>query len=231
MRYLYPVSPSTYITQSFAQHVKRAKANGWCPTPGNCPGGIYYYGGIDYGCATGTPVKAAQSGTVTVARKDASGYGVHVRIQHGDGSLTIYGHLQNTAVKVGDKVQAGQVIGLSDNTGNSSGPHLHFELRDPRGQPIDPQPYLSAAIPEPEQPTTPEPMEFPALHRVRVVATPSLSIRQAAGTGYPRVGYLPTGTEVDVLRGVRDGADVWLQIGYYQWIAQRFGGEELAAWL
>lgn len=254
MKYLYPISPGARVTQSYAEHVARAKANGWCSKPGNCPGGVYYYGGIDWAVPMGTPVRAAQDGRVTIARQDGSGYGVHARIQHGDGSLTVYGHLQNLAVKAGDMVKAGQVIGLSNNTGNSSGPHLHFELRDPRGVPVDPSPLLVAELPgepepvdpepveptpgpppepepQPAPPTSPEPTEFPALHRVRVVAAPSLSIRQAAGTTYPRVGYLPTGTEVDVLRGVRDGADVWLQIGYYQWIAQRFGGETLAAWL
>lgn len=74
-------------------------------------------------------VSAAAEGTVEVVRWDVRGYGVHVRIRHADGSLTIYGHLTKPYVSKGQKVKDQQVIGLSGNTGDSSGPHLHFEYR------------------------------------------------------------------------------------------------------
>lgn len=75
-------------------------------------------------------VSAAADGVVEVARWDAKGYGVHIRLRHADGSMTIYGHLTKPYVSKGDKVLAQQIIGLSGSTGDSSAPHLHFELRD-----------------------------------------------------------------------------------------------------
>lgn len=74
-------------------------------------------------------VTAALDGTVEVTRADSGGYGTHVRLRHGDGSMTIYGHLTKSYVNQGQKVLTGQRIGLSGNTGFSSGPHLHFEYR------------------------------------------------------------------------------------------------------
>lgn len=74
-------------------------------------------------------VTAAAEGTVEVSRWDVAGYGVHVRLRHADGSMTIYGHLTKPYVSKGDRVAAGQRIGLTGSTGDSSGPHLHFEYR------------------------------------------------------------------------------------------------------
>jgi murein DD-endopeptidase MepM/ murein hydrolase activator NlpD len=65
-----------------------------------------------------------------------------VVIAHGGGLYTLYGHLSRLEVAAGDHVRAGQVIGLSGSTGNSTGPHLHFEVRV-GAEPVDPQPYLS----------------------------------------------------------------------------------------
>jgi LysM repeat protein len=87
--------------------------------------------GIDYRANTGTPVVAATDGTVAIA--DASGwnggYGVTVLLSHSGGKTTRYGHLSRLAVRQGERVSRGQVIGYSGNTGRSTGPHLHFELR------------------------------------------------------------------------------------------------------
>jgi hypothetical protein len=95
---------------------------------------------------------------------------------------------------------------------------------------IDPAPLLVRSLtPEPEP--GPEPKEFPALPKARVTSSIGLRIRQAAGTKYPKVGWLEDGTVVDVMRGVHDGADVWLQIGYQQWIAMQYDGERLAVWV
>jgi len=83
--------------------------------------------GIDIGVPTGTPVKAAASGTVTAA-KWLTGYGNVVIISHGQNFSTLYAHLKSFLVKEGEEVEQGQVIAYSDNTGWSTGPHLHFSI-------------------------------------------------------------------------------------------------------
>ncbi len=84
--------------------------------------------GIDFRARTGTRVYASKTGTVTYAARKG-GYGKTVSIQHEDDFSTSYGHLSRIYVSVGDFVRQGQVIGLSGNTGISTGPHLHFEIR------------------------------------------------------------------------------------------------------
>ena len=96
--------------------------------------------GVDLGVAIGTPVHAMARGTVTVAGPK-SGYGYAVMIDHGLGWVTLYGHLDRVDVSVGDRVRAGQRVGLSGNTGLSTAPHLHFEVRR-FGRSRDPVPLL-----------------------------------------------------------------------------------------
>ena len=98
----------------------------------------YYAGhsGIDISAPTGTPIYAANGGPVLYAGWNNWGYGTTVVIGHGPWS-TLYGHMSSRAVNCGQVVGAGQVIGYVGSTGNSSGPHLHFELRY-RNQPQDP---------------------------------------------------------------------------------------------
>ncbi len=84
--------------------------------------------GIDFRAPTGTPVYASKAGKVTYAARKG-GYGKTVSIQHEDDYSTSYGHLSRIYVSVGDFVRQGQVIGLVGNTGISTGPHLHFEIR------------------------------------------------------------------------------------------------------
>lgn len=88
--------------------------------------GLNGHEGRDYGCPTGTPVHAALSGVVGIAQYWPSTYGNVVILHHPDGSGTIYGHLQSFNVGQGQSVNEGDVLGWSNNTGNSSGPHLHF---------------------------------------------------------------------------------------------------------
>lgn len=87
-----------------------------------------FHAAIDIGVASGTTVKAAAAGTITYAGW-ASGYGYLVKIQHSGGYETRYGHNSRLLVKVGQQVTQGQAIAYSGNTGNSTGPHLHFEIR------------------------------------------------------------------------------------------------------
>lgn len=97
--------------------------------------------GIDIAVPEGTPVKAAECGKVSFVSENAGGYGKLVRIDHGYGVQTAYGHLSKITAAEGDTVAAGTEIALSGNTGNSTGPHLHFEIiKD--GEQIDPTPYI-----------------------------------------------------------------------------------------
>ena len=80
------------------------------------------------------------------ASGDAS-YGNFVKLRHANGYCTLYAHLKNVCVSKGQTVQAGERLGYMGNTGNSYGAHLHFEVRTPGNERIDPEPYLSAGLP------------------------------------------------------------------------------------
>ena len=101
----------------------------------------HFHTGVDLSAPLGTPVMAAADGVVVAVGHGASGYGNFVVIAHGGGIATLYGHLLDTSVSVGQTVARGQVIGLEGSTGFSTGPHLHFELRVYE-QVTDPMPYL-----------------------------------------------------------------------------------------
>jgi murein DD-endopeptidase MepM/ murein hydrolase activator NlpD len=100
-----------------------------------CPGG-HFHSGVDLAAAQGTPVRVTLAG-VTHVVVSATGYGLHVIVDHGNGLSSLYAHLSAVAVADGETVQAGQVIGAVGSTGNSTGPHLHFEIRRD-GLPEDP---------------------------------------------------------------------------------------------
>ena len=96
--------------------------------------------GLDIAASTGTPIKVIADGTVTCASYQGS-YGKLVKIDHGNGLETWYGHTSKMYVSVGQKVTAGDVIALVGSTGNSTGPHLHLEIRI-NGEHVNPQNYL-----------------------------------------------------------------------------------------
>lgn len=106
-------------------------------------GTVIYHSGIDIGVVSGTAVPAADSGTVIYSGW-AGGYGYFVMIDHGDGIVSCYGHNEELLVQEGDKVSKGDVISLSGSTGYSTGPHLHFEVRQD-GEPIDPTSFAKRA--------------------------------------------------------------------------------------
>ncbi|MFE4670419.1 M23 family metallopeptidase [Streptomyces sp. NPDC056716] len=122
-------------TASFAQNGAR-----WAAT----------HSGQDFAVPTGTQVYAAHGGTVVKAGGNGAGdgpaYGNAIVIKHGSGTYSQYAHLSQVNVKVGQIVKTGQKIALSGNTGNSSGPHLHFEIRQSAnyGSAIDPVSFLRA---------------------------------------------------------------------------------------
>ena len=108
----------------------------------------HFHTGIDLVEPFASPVYAADDGVIALVGSSSSGYGRYVVIAHSGGLDTLYGHLSTTLVKVGQLVSQGQTIGLEGSTGNSTGPHLHFELRI-KQQPIDPTPYLPPGAPSP----------------------------------------------------------------------------------
>ena len=97
--------------------------------------------GLDIAAPTGTPIYAAASGTVTASGWSTSGYGYHVIISHGNGVETLYGHCSALYVSEGQYVSQGENIAAVGSTGNSSGPHLHLEIRV-NGARVNPQYYL-----------------------------------------------------------------------------------------
>ncbi|MET9259619.1 M23 family metallopeptidase [Amycolatopsis sp. NPDC004079] len=119
-----------------------ATTGGWTtPTNGTCTSAFGYRGnefhkGLDIAAPIGTPILAANSGTV-ISSGPASGYGLWVRIQHGDGIVTIYGHNDHNLVREGQLVQAGQPIATVGNRGAATGAHLHLQI-EANGQPVDP---------------------------------------------------------------------------------------------
>lgn len=84
--------------------------------------------GVDFSAEQGTPIYATADGKVVVARKDYSGLGWHVKIDHGFNFETVYGHMSKFNVKVGQEVKRGQIIGYVGNTGKSTAPHVHYEV-------------------------------------------------------------------------------------------------------
>ncbi|MEV8311397.1 LysM peptidoglycan-binding domain-containing M23 family metallopeptidase [Streptomyces flavidovirens] len=115
-------------------------------TPYRAAGGSWssgYHTGVDFAAASGTPVKAVGAGTVVSAGWSGS-YGNEVVIKHDDGRYSQYAHLSSLSVSSGQSVGGGTQIGLSGSTGNSTGPHLHFEIRTgpSYGSDVDPLAYL-----------------------------------------------------------------------------------------
>ncbi|WP_413556998.1 M23 family metallopeptidase [Bdellovibrio sp. HCB209] len=97
--------------------------------------------GIDLAAPKGTPILAAQGGTIIYAGREFKGYGKMVLIESGTGWATLYAHFDKILVSEGQKVRKGEVIGAMGRTGRATGVHLHFEIRRNRG-PIDPLPLL-----------------------------------------------------------------------------------------
>jgi murein DD-endopeptidase MepM/ murein hydrolase activator NlpD len=99
-----------------------------------------FHSGLDIGARVGTPVKSPAPGTVVFAGVNAE-YGQTLIIEHGNETKSLYGHLSRLNVAVNQKVQRGDVVALTGNTGRSSGPHLHYEIHV-KGQSVNPTSYL-----------------------------------------------------------------------------------------
>lgn len=134
-----PILSPKPITQLFAENPAF-----YAQPPMNYVG----HNGLDLGTPEGTPIFAIGVGRVAQSRFD-SGYGHYVRIDHAGGAISLYAHLSSCVVREGESVYEGGLIGISGNTGFSSGPHLHFELRVPPidgnngyGGRVDPLPFI-----------------------------------------------------------------------------------------
>jgi hypothetical protein len=208
------------------------------------------HNGVDFGIPNGTPVKAAADGTVDKVSFEEGGYGKYVKIRHSDGSTTYYtyyAHLMSTDVSAGSPVTAGKVIGHSNNTGASTGPHLHFGMKIPGTNPafkdyVDPLPLLSHTLPTPSEPgagkpkeagpgggepVVPQPEEaFPDAVDIPMlkfeVTFDTLNVRSGPGIQYPIIERLSKG---DGFSGKRlHSAGVWVEIEPGKWCALSFQG-------
>jgi len=196
MKLLRPLPKVYPLSQGYGEHPE------WYPsTKGHM--------GLDWGCPEGTPITAAANGVVTRAELDTAtaanpraGYGLHVRIQHDSGWTTLYGHFSQIAVKTGQSVKAGEVIGYSGNTGFSTGPHLHFEVR------------TGPAITTTVNPTNMIVDKLPSQTVIMMVQVTEegkgLRVRSGPGKEFAELRKLKVGDIVKVM-GIA-GGDVWLWI-------------------
>lgn len=100
-----------------------------------------FHSGVDIKAPVGSPIAAAKEGIVKEVVHDSGkeGYGNYVVIEHSDGTTSLYGHCNELNVKKGQSVQKGQSIATVGSTGRSTGPHVHFEVKDANGKPVDPE--------------------------------------------------------------------------------------------
>lgn len=191
------------------------------------------HNGIDYGIPNGTPIMAAVGGTVNLVGFENGGYGNYIKLSHVDGSktyFTYYAHLASAAVAAGQKVKVGTVIGYSNNTGASTGPHLHFGLKiDGENPPykgyVDPMPYFSSTAADagesavstdfPDAAKLPSSLSFEVLPDV-------LNVRNGPGVEYSIISTIAKGK---VVAGKRlHSKSVWIEYEKGKWIALAFNG-------
>ncbi|MBW1295355.1 M23 family metallopeptidase [Aquimarina litoralis] len=122
---------------------RMASGYGWRSDPFTKARKFHY--GMDFSAATGTPIYASGNGTVTRADANSSGYGKHIRIDHGFNYISLYAHLSKYNVKKGQKVKRGDIIGFVGSTGRSVAPHLHYEIfKD--GERINPRNFYYGSL-------------------------------------------------------------------------------------
>lgn len=185
------------------------------------------HNGIDFGPPTGTNVYAAAPGTVERATFDDQGYGFYIQIKHADGLTSVYAHLSQIRVQPGVMVKEGQLLGQTGSTGNSTGPHLHFEVRrqglEGNGYhgAIDPRPLIDwpGQVVEPVEPTP------TVVIRTGVVAVDVLNVRAGPGLGYPIMAMLKRGDTVAPVE-LRE-MEVWGMLEPGRWVALSWAGSEM----
>lgn len=219
------------ITQTFEQHRARARARGWCSEP-PCGGKVQYYGGLDVGIVY-EPLRSPINGRA-YTHNGSSGYGNYVRIDaivEGHSVNVILAHLSEITVAAGALLRAGDPVGVSGNSGNSTGPHLHLEVRVD-GSPVDPAPLMvwnldDITIGEPKPPAVDvwQNIHLPSnLVKARVIAHPFLYLRAAPNTSGAILSRLSPGSEIEILEIIHELGDVWVRCGYYQYCAAIYRG-------
>jgi murein DD-endopeptidase MepM/ murein hydrolase activator NlpD len=144
------VVPSQVLPTALANgpSVDKSASKGWCMWPTSVriitQYFSWYHNGVDIATPWGSmpPLFACAGGTVTRAGWDPWGLGLHVRINHGNGYETVYGHMSRLDVSYGEEVSKGDVIGLMGSTGHSTGPHVHFIINY-KGTPQNPLNYIN----------------------------------------------------------------------------------------
>ena len=202
------------------------------------------HNGVDFGIPNGTPIVAAADGTVDKVGLEDKGYGNFVKMSHTDGATkyyTYYAHLQSTSVKAGQKITAGTVVGLSNNTGASTGPHLHFGIKIDGQSPaykgyLDPMPYITGTV------AAPSPAPGGGVSAPQAPATPGaivgavnlpnlnfeviydgVNVRSGPGVEYTILEQLKTGTK---LKGTRlHSWSAWVEFEPGKWCAMTFNLE------
>jgi len=193
------------------------------------------HNGIDYGIPNGTPVNAGAAGTVAAVSFENGGYGNYVKLSHMDGQksyFTYYAHLSSAAVSAGQKVKAGTVLGYSNNTGASTGPHLHFGVKidgqnpDYKGY-VDPMPFFTTSSEADSGGTGTSTSDLVS----DAVALPNLSfevtsdvlnVRNGPGVEFSIVGQLQKGA---IVTGRRlQSKSVWIEYEPGKWCALAFNG-------
>ena len=210
------------------------------PGPGGCtqvwgnPAPGYPNGrhnGIDLGCATGTAVYACWEGNVVKADYD-TGYGRHIRILHPNGNLSLYAHLSKIEINVGEKIVEGQYLGLSGGglddpqRGQSTGPHLHFEVRT--------NPYVATTNVDPvawvKSMEEAAPVLPPLTGNVKVIADPWVRIRVQPGLKERILGHMFTGDILQVaprIQPARLEEIEWVPVIFWAARSQKEAGEYL----
>lgn len=132
-----PLRGRVVVTQSFGPTEVRSEPSLY--------GYVNFHTGVDYACPVGTPVYASIDGTISIPAYDQAGYGRYVRLDHSSDLACLYAHLDRVVVAHGTRVKRGQLIAYSGNTGNSTGPHLHFSVIY-MGMYTHPWPWVAAVL-------------------------------------------------------------------------------------
>lgn len=201
---LLPVTNGTPITQTYLEHIDYRIAKGLAEDR--------YHAGIDYG-GDDLPVTLCDAGVLERVRFDDNGYGLHAKFKH-EWGYSLYAHLKSTLPEssIGTTFEQGAVIGVSNNTGFSTGPHLHFETRDLDNVVFDPTTYLiSIILPD-------------VLTHIVVISPIGLNMRSE-----PRVsddtflGTVQAGFQADVLEEKQIDGNRWIKVPV--WLAAEYAGE------
>ncbi|WP_181431067.1 M23 family metallopeptidase [Curtobacterium sp. MCBD17_021] len=164
--------------------------------------------GFDLGAPTGQPIHAVAAGTVTMAQL-YSGFGYHVEIDHGEGLVTTYSHMIEGSLLVsnGQRIPLGTQLGLTGQTGNVTGPHLHFEYHV-NGAAVDPAPVFENAPLNPGTPTNPAPVNpLPVMEDEDMYVLKNVASGHVFVAGMHYVRHLNTSTDANLIARVVSNTD------------------------